>query len=165
MVAATEQGKNAASSQVKVELAFIGSALVVGAGSLDMAGLLALVADLLSSGRLLLAVSGEVTVLATVVAFATVHAFAWSTLTNEPHVGAKQLTRHMAIAAAGVAGLTAAATAAVAATATAEAATAVAVASVAGLGTVASDVAHLATLRSKPVRNHEIEECQELRTL
>lgn len=51
--------------------------LVVGALSLDVSGLLALVAHLLASGRALGAVAREVAGLATVVALAAVHAVAW----------------------------------------------------------------------------------------
>lgn len=55
-----------------IEVAF----LVAGAFGLDVAGLLALVADLLAGGRALGAVPGKVTGLATVVALASVHAVA-----------------------------------------------------------------------------------------
>lgn len=53
------------------------SPLVVGALSLDVAWLLALVANLLSASRLLGAVAGEMTTLATVVALGAVGAVAW----------------------------------------------------------------------------------------
>jgi hypothetical protein len=52
------------------------ASLVVGAVGLDVAGLLALVADLLARGRGLGAVAREVAGLATVVALAAVHAVA-----------------------------------------------------------------------------------------
>ena len=50
--------------------------LVVGASSLDVTSLLALVADLLAAGRLLGAVTGVVTRLAAVVALHAVNTFA-----------------------------------------------------------------------------------------
>jgi len=95
--------------------------LVVGAGSLDVASLLALVADLLTTSRLLGAVTRVVTRLATVVALHAVNT----------------LARHVAVAAARVAGLAGTTeTALGTAVATAEAA----------LGAVAGDMAHLTAL-------------------
>lgn len=95
-----------------------------GALGLDVAGLLALVADLLATGRLLGAVTGEVTVLAAVVALRAVGAVA----------------RHVTEPAARVAGLGGAV-----ATAAVVAAAAVAAAE-AALGAVAGHVSGLAAL-------------------
>lgn len=50
--------------------------LVLGARGLNVAGLLALVADLLSAGRLLGAIAGEMTILTTVVALAAIDTLA-----------------------------------------------------------------------------------------
>ena len=63
----------------------IWSGLVVGAFGLDVSGLLALVADLLAGRRALGAVAGEVTGLATVVAFAAVNAIACVGASVEHH--------------------------------------------------------------------------------
>lgn len=97
--------------------------LVVGALSLNVASLLALVADLLTTSGLLGAVTRVVARLAAVVALHAVNTFA----------------RHVAVATAGVAGL---------ASTTAEAALTAAAIGVAeaGLGAVAGDVADFAAL-------------------
>lgn len=122
--------------------------LVVGASGLDVSRLLALVADLLATGRLLRAVTREVTVLATVVAFAAVNALAcnrelgW----NNIHGGGERLTRHVAVATAGVAGLATASGTTAVAVATLVAATVAAAASTEAIGAVAGNVADLAAL-------------------
>lgn len=116
--------------------------LVVGALSLDVASLLALVADLLTASGLLGAVTGVVARLAAVVALHAVNTFACRSCQHVvPRYEAEALlTRHVAVATAGVAGL--------AGTATETSATAAAAVGVteAGLGAVAGDVAELAAL-------------------
>jgi len=118
-----------------------------------MTRLLALVADLLAGRRALGAVAREVASLAAVVAFAAVDAVPWTTVLAMVEITVRKgegRTRHVADAAARVAGLvlvgvttTAAAAVAVAA-ALATAATAVRRGT---LGAVASDVANFTTLQ------------------
>jgi len=109
--------------------------LVVGALSLNVSRLLALVADLLATSSLLGAITGVVTRLAAVVALHAVNT----------------LAGHMAVAAAGVAGLASTATEAASAAAAAASTTAVGVAerglaAEGRLGAVAGNVSHLTTL-------------------
>lgn len=116
--------------------------LVVGAGSLDVTSLLALVANLLATSRLLGAVAGVVARLATVVAAHAVDTLACARLASvADFLSSCLLTRHVAVAAARVAGLAGTATSTVAVVATVVAALVVA-----GLGAVASNVANLTAL-------------------
>ena len=133
------------------------SCLVVRARSLDVSRLLALVADFLSAGRLLGAVAGEVSVLATVVALGAVGAVscpavrcvggkkssAWGTLTRHVTISTARVALTLlttAIAAALAATTTTTAAAAVGGVATSEGVAAI------GLHTVAGDMPDLATL-------------------
>jgi hypothetical protein len=119
---------------------------LVRALGLNVAGLLALVADLLTACRFLGAVAGVVTGFTTVVALHAVDTFAYSSGQLSFHTarGEGVRTRHVAVATAGVARLTGATGAATAEAAVA--ATAIATTKAASLGAVASDVTHLTTL-------------------
>ena len=113
-----------------------------------MAGLLALVADLLAAARRSGAVARQVTGDTAVVALVAVHAVAYSVSVEVLGVNVclQGLTREMADAAARVAGLLAEAAAAAAAVAATAVATATAAVRGATLAAVASDVADLTAL-------------------
>jgi hypothetical protein len=117
------------------------SDLDVGALGLDVARLLALVANLLAGARLLGAVARKMTGNAAVVALVAVHAVACKRLDMaRGRMERRRLTRHVANAAARVAGLLAEAT-------TAAVAAGVEAAAIGRtLGAVASDVADLTAL-------------------
>lgn len=114
--------------------------VVVGASGLDVTRLLALVANLLATGRLLGTVARVVARLAAVVAAHAVDALTCEILANKCTIfGTGCLTRHVAVAAARVARL--------ASTATVVVVVAAAVATaIRGLGAMAGNVAHLTTL-------------------
>jgi hypothetical protein len=113
--------------------------LLVGALRLDMSCLLALVADLLSSGGFLRTVARVVARLATVVALHAIDAFAFSNISISNSRTWRLLTGHMAIAAAGVASLASTAT-----TTTVSASVRVVER---GLGAVACNMANLTALK------------------
>lgn len=141
-------------SVVKIVVCMPQAHLGGGALGLDVAGLLALVADLLAGGGTLGAVTGEVTVLAAVVALGAVDAVTCCSNVSYLCNGCKsylgildeELTGHVANATAGVAGLLGTATEAATTTVGATVAT---TESTTALGAVAGNVANLTALGTR----------------